>query len=173
SKKRISGSNGHVLYDHKFVDDIVHDNSEADFKGDLILRPESSVPPKARIAIIEIRESVAVISYYKNEIDAELQDPLKRDAASLIAGKFPNIDAVLAVTREDPVATPRIGLNQSYLALSEKIFKRLADDVSTPVLVMHGSDKAAHVELANPVSGQHYFLVMPMRIEDAAERAEA
>ncbi len=164
NSRRISGCNGHVLYDHKFSEDIVSTDSECvDFEGDVILLPQSRVPTKARTAVIEIHRNLAMISYFK--ADHVVSDPIKRDVATLLEGKYPDVDRVLGVTGEAPQSVERIGFNGGYLSLAEKISNRLHKEGIT-TLIMHGQNAAAHTEFRLPEEDNpHYLVVMPMRLD--------
>ena len=159
--KRISGTNGHVLYDHAFNAPIVLDDS-LPFDREIILMPQSAVPASASTAIIELFHDFALIKYYKRNYGSP-GDFIKADFAHLIDGKFPDVDRILGPLKGEPEPTKVIGFKSEYLALAQKIFGRFSR-FGALKMVMHGERSAAHFEHDDVDTGKHYFVVMPLRL---------
>lgn len=155
SATRVSATNGHHLYDHTLRESL-------NIEGEYILAIKRSAPAAALTAIIEVRGSIATVSYYR--LPGELL-PLMVEVVGVVDGKFPDVDKVLPKDTDEPAACKKIAFNAMYLALAAKVGAVVMES-KFPIMQLRVTDanSAAWCEFKDPMSGLHKFVLMPARI---------
>lgn len=179
---RISGTNGHVMYDHHVTPDFMEGMNKPAIDdtaslvmpgGDVLLKLKKPVPVGAYWAhVTQVSEDIAIVTYGKGHpvgyLKLKVAQVIDRHVVEIeMVGNYPNLDSIRKKIELDaPVAAPRIGFNAGYLAKLEKMASRINGKSAAVTLVLHGQNMAAHSEIKDMEGGVHYVVVMPMRTEE-------